>query len=320
METEEREMLRDLASRLLASDRPDDLWIELVESGMVEEVWADDLAVALLFQEHGRATAATSLLDHYVLRAEAPLEGRLVLPPLGSSAASGRCGPHGIKVDGLVLAADHDAAYLVGTDAGDVFVVDADDVAVEHLPGFDPDLRVGRITGTVPAATARPLSGADWPALGARAAHALAFELVGIAHAALDRAVAHVLERQQFGRPLAAFQVVRHRLATAAIATSGAEELALASGPDLGLDEATLVVKAVAGRAALTATAEALQVCGGMGFTAEFGLHGLVRRAYLLDSLFGGCETAEADLGAAALTAGRIPEPAVALAKESVDA
>ena len=52
--------------------------------------------------------------------------------------------------------------------------------------------------------------------------------------------------------------------------------------------------EAVAGSAALQALAAAQQVCGAMGFTAEFGLHRLVRRGYLLDALLGGSEAAPA--------------------------
>ncbi len=313
MEPEEREMLDELAARVLGSANPGDMVSELVDSGMAEEVWSDDLAVATVFRRQGIAVAATTLLDHYALEADGPLPGRLVLPPLGSARAPGLRGAHGIGVDGLVIAAGGDDAYVIGTDAGDVVVVDAADLMVERAAGFDPGLQVARVCGTAVDGTTRPYAGADWPALGARAARALAFELIGLAGAALDQAVAHVVERHQFGRPLAAFQVVRHRLAGAAIAITGAEELVLASGADIGFEEATLVVKAAAGRAALSAVAEAQQVCGGMGFTEEFGLHQLVRRAYLLDSLFGGCEAAESELGTVALTTGRVPELEVAL-------
>jgi alkylation response protein AidB-like acyl-CoA dehydrogenase len=43
-------------------------------------------------------------------------------------------------------------------------------------------------------------------------------------------------------------------------------------------------------------------VCGAMGFTWEFGLHAYVRRAYLLDSLFGTGESAAERLGSLHLT------------------
>ena len=314
MEPEERTMLGDLASRVLSSDQPEDLLSELVDSGMADEVWADDLAVALLFAAHGAATAATTLLDHYAIQPDGLLPGRLVLPPLGSATPPGRSGAQGITVDGIVLAGgEDDGAYVIGTDAGQVFLIDASALEVMPAPGFDPDLRVVQLAGTVQPETADLLPGQDWNSLAVRAARGLAFELLGIAGAALDRATTHVLERHQFGRPLGAFQVVRHRLAGVAVARTGAEDLALASGPDVGLDEAVLVVKAAAGRAALSAVAEAQQVCGGMGFTQEFELHSLVRRTYLLDSVLGRSEDADFELGRVALATGRIPEPEVTL-------
>jgi len=122
-----------------------------------------------------------------------------------------------------------------------------------------------------------------------------------------------VQDRHQFGRPIGSFQTVQHRLADALIAETGAREVLTAAGePTDGVVE-RLVVKAVAGRAALIAVAAAQQVCGAMGFTAEFGLHAYVRRAYLLDALLGGSEDAEADLAAYVLTTGLPPRQLVSL-------
>ena len=93
----------------------------------------------------------------------------------------------------------------------------------------------------------------------------------------------HALDRVQFGHPIASFQAVRHRLADALIALDGAEAALLAAEDDLG----SLLAKAAAGQAALTAARHSQQVLGGIGFTAEHGLHRHVRRALVLDGLLG---------------------------------
>ena len=112
------------------------------------------------------------------------------------------------------------------------------------------------------------------------------------ARAAAQRRVAqrggHALDRIQFGRPLASFQAVRRRLAETLVALDGAEATLLAataSEDDNGLS--CLLAKAAAGHAALTAARHCQQVLGGIGFTAEHGLHRHVRRALVLDGLLG---------------------------------
>lgn len=112
---------------------------------------------------------------------------------------------------------------------------------------------------------------------------ALGWWLLGIGRTMLDMARTHALERLQFGRPIASFQAVRHRLAETVVALDGAEATLVAARDDLG----ALLAKAAAGRAALTAARHCQQVLGGMGFTAEHGLHRHVRRALVLDGLLG---------------------------------
>lgn len=112
---------------------------------------------------------------------------------------------------------------------------------------------------------------------------ALGWWLLGIGRTMLDLARAHALERVQFGRPIASFQAIRHRLAETLVALDGAEATLVATRDDFG----ALLAKAAAGQAALTAARHCQQVLGGMGFTAEHGLHRHIRRALVLDGLLG---------------------------------
>ncbi len=119
---------------------------------------------------------------------------------------------------------------------------------------------------------------AGWQALG--------WWLVGAGRAMLSLARQHALDRSQFGRPVASFQAIRHRLAETLVAIEGAEAtlVAAAAEPD---DLSFLLAKAAAGQAALTAARHCQQVLGGIGFTAEHELQRHIKRALVLDGLLG---------------------------------
>jgi hypothetical protein len=137
----------------------------------------------------------------------------------------------------------------------------------------------------------------------AAARRALGWWLVGTSRAMLGLARAHVLGRSQFGRPLASFQAVRHRLAETYVAVEGAEATLRVTDGDLG----SLLGKAAAGCAALTAARHCQQVLGGIGFTAEHDLHRHVRRVLVLDGLLG--STRELTREAGAFIRGSRPAP-----------
>jgi Acyl-CoA dehydrogenase, C-terminal domain len=127
--------------------------------------------------------------------------------------------------------------------------------------------------------------------------HALGWWLVGAGHAMLSLARQHALDRVQFGKPVATFQAIRHRLAETLVAVEGAEAtlVAAAAEPD---DLAFLLAKAAAGQAALTAARHCQQVLGGIGFTAEHELHRHVKRSLVLDGLLGSARELTRDAGA----------------------
>jgi len=118
------------------------------------------------------------------------------------------------------------------------------------------------------------------------ARRAVGWWLVGTARAMLELAQRHALDRVQFGKPIASFQAVRHKLAETLVAIEGAEAtlgVPAVESPDL----TALLAKAAAGKAALTAARHCQQVLGGIGFTDEHDLHVHVKRALVLDGLLG---------------------------------
>jgi 3-oxo-4-pregnene-20-carboxyl-CoA dehydrogenase alpha subunit len=120
----------------------------------------------------------------------------------------------------------------------------------------------------------------------------------------LDRAVAltrgYVLERQQFGQPLARFQSVQFQLTDAEVERSGVEELAkyalwsIETGRDEALDDA-LALRLAAIEAAETVFRIAHQLHGAIGFCDETTLSWVSRASQPLRRLpFGPAGTRDA--------------------------
>lgn len=144
-------------------------------------------------------------------------------------------------------------------------------------------------------------SGNDVPLAAGR--RALGWWLVGSSRAMLALARTHALDRTQFGKPVASFQAIRHKLAETLVAIEGAEATLDSATDDLG----SLLAKAAAGQAALTAARHCQQVLGGIGFTAEHDLHRHVRRTLVLDGLLGSSRELTREAGAIIRTQGSAP-------------
>ncbi|MFI7099901.1 acyl-CoA dehydrogenase family protein [Streptomyces sp. NPDC050161] len=130
-------------------------------------------------------------------------------------------------------------------------------------------------------------------AVGRTAAAALAAEAVGAADAALTRTLAHVQDREQFGRPIGAFQAVQHRLADLYVAVQAARSAAYyaawAAGAAGGAVEpgAGALALAQALEALRAVAADAVQLHGGIGFTWEHEAHLYFKRAACDELLLG---------------------------------
>ena len=102
---------------------------------------------------------------------------------------------------------------------------------------------------------------------------ALAIEAVGAMGAALDVTVAYLKERRQFGRAIASFQGVQHRLAECAIALEGSRWLAYEAAYKGAPAELACTAASYALHAAGRLFAETHQLSGAIGFTHEHDLH-----------------------------------------------
>ena len=138
---------------------------------------------------------------------------------------------------------------------------------------------------------------------------ALGWWLVGTSRAMLALARQHALDRVQFGKHIGSFQAIRHRLAETLVAIEGAEATLHAARdvPEEQDELASLLAKAAAGQAALTAARHCQQVLGGIGFTAEHPLHHHVKRSLILDGLLGSTRELTREAGVALRARGYAP-------------
>jgi alkylation response protein AidB-like acyl-CoA dehydrogenase len=126
-----------------------------------------------------------------------------------------------------------------------------------------------------------------------RALAALGSEAVGIMQIMFDRTLEYTKVRRQFGRPLSANQVIRHRLADMAMQCDEARSIALraalkADAEPVERGRAASGAKAKIGKCARFVAEQAVQLHGAMGVTEELDIGAYFKRLLAFDTLFGG--------------------------------
>lgn len=118
---------------------------------------------------------------------------------------------------------------------------------------------------------------------------AIAAEITGAAEGALQRTLRQVKEREQFGKPIGAFQAVQHRLAMAATSVEACRFLTLRAAD--GGDPADAAAAAgYAQEMARQLTFDLHQFSGAMGLTLEYPLHLWTYRIRALQAELGGSQ------------------------------
>lgn len=119
----------------------------------------------------------------------------------------------------------------------------------------------------------------------------VAAELLGVAQEAFDRTVEYLRERKQFGVPIGSFQGLQHRAAhlfgELAVARSAVLKAMVSADEGKNIAVLASVAKAKAAQTAELATNEAVQMHGGIGMTDEFEIGFFIKRARVLQQLFG---------------------------------
>ena len=121
---------------------------------------------------------------------------------------------------------------------------------------------------------------------------AAAAELLGLADEVFERTLNYLKERRQFGKLIGEFQGLQHRAATLYCDLEITRAAVIKAQQALDADPATAanavaVAKARAGRTATTAVQEAVQMHGGMGMTDAFEIGFFMKRARVLQELWG---------------------------------
>ncbi len=186
---------------------------------------------------------------------------------------------------------------LVATDDGKRHIVDraAAGVTITAEPSIDLTRRLHsvRLDGVrVPAADTLPAEGREYQEIFLRICVALAAESTGVAQRTMEMAVSYAKDRQQFGRPIGAYQAVSHRCAQMLLETENSRSAvygaawAADADPD-SLPLAASMAKAYASDAGWRVPDASIQVHGGIGFTWEHDLHFFLKRGKANAAMFG---------------------------------
>jgi alkylation response protein AidB-like acyl-CoA dehydrogenase len=180
---------------------------------------------------------------------------------------------------------------LARTDHGvDLFLVDPASsgvtLAQQLTIAGDAQYAVEFAAVRVPAANRIGVSGLGWATWHATMLDGivlLAAQAIGGARLALEMTVQYAKDRQQFDKPLGAFQSIAHYLADASTTVEGGEilvhEAAWARANDRRIDLLAPMAKLFACQTFRDVTAMGHQVYGGIGFTVECNMQLYFRRA-----------------------------------------
>ncbi|WP_328678872.1 acyl-CoA/acyl-ACP dehydrogenase [Streptomyces sp. NBC_00322] len=282
------------------------LWSRLAEAGVFalaapqayEGVGPLPVELAVAFTELGRHAAPGPVVETV---AAAALLTRL--------AESGEEGPAKRLLPGLVTGESTATlagrgAYALDADvAGVTLVVSEGDAGPGPGAGRTACLRIAHGHGSVRVSAdparrlAVPAAEGEVMAEGRHVARAAAYagdvarlvtaaQALGVGVALLDRTVAYVKQRTQFGAAIGSFQAVKHRLADTLIGLEFARPLLY--GAALSMAPADIAAaKVTAGEAAYAAARAALQLHGAIGYTEELDLSLWLRKARPLRDAWG---------------------------------
>jgi alkylation response protein AidB-like acyl-CoA dehydrogenase len=200
------------------------------------------------------------------------------------------------------LVATHLAAGAVpGAATGETVVAAVDGGLVEWLA--EADAVRGDAAGAVPLRSLDPLTPlhrvpAARPAPDPVAILLTAAEQLGTAGRVCELAAQHARAREQFGRPIGAFQAVAHLCAGILVRAETARAAVYAAA--VTADPADIAAaRILADDAAVRGARDCLQVHGGMGFTWESEVHLHLKRAWVRTQRAGGVTESEELLAAA---------------------
>ena len=324
------------ASAMLAAPGPGEADAALFDLGWGELLTAaPSQGVAMAFTALGTTGSSAALIDDVLAHAlglEVAPTTCVVLPRPHRAGPPAARDADVIRIDGLVSARiDTADSVVLAIAAGDgpgveLVSVDADHLRISpvrgSVAGLDPGSPYRRLVMDLPAdafgsfgvgaETNRSSFGVGaetnraWEVAVASGRVALAHQLIAGARWMLDAARTHAVDREQFGRAVASFQAVRHKLAESLVAIEGAASVANACTDDIDPLLAA-VAKSLAGKAARTTASNAQQVLAGIGFTTDHDFHRWLKRTLVVDTVLGSSSSIPTEIGTELLARGTAP-------------
>ncbi|UMB71177.1 acyl-CoA dehydrogenase family protein [Mycobacterium paraterrae] len=304
------------------SERWRTVWKTVVDLGWTELARPDDdnsfgrMDLAVVLEECGAALAPVPLLSSVglaagLLRTAGPAAAETLSDIAEGSVAALAVHPPGHRLPGTTMALENGrirgrAVAVLGLPRAELIVTLAssadgpvaavlrvgEGITVHETDGTDPAQPVADVdvdANPIAVAAVDPASALATPLLAAAA------DLVGVAAAALSRSVEHAKTRHQFGKPIGAFQGIKHALADNYVALERARGLTYAAAarlddpktsPTDGWD-ATALAKAAAAEAAVGCARTGVQVHGALAQTWEHDMHLYLRHAWQVASTLG---------------------------------
>jgi len=324
MSADELKLLSETVAKVLTGTDRAQVAATLEELGWFE-LWREQPAASAraLFRQQGALAVSSSVLSTLMgaelaasLSGE-PVDPASATPVLLPGLAAGASGGWLTGGATAVLAADAleraDAVLVAAQVGGTRSVLRLPRAALARVPvdGLDPDLGLCAVTLGDALAAGETLAEGDraeqaWSAGLALGRRLLAEELVGVVAEQQRLALEHARSREQFGRPIGAFQAVRHKLAEMHVALTSAE-LAVEESWLNDSPIAAALAKLLANAALELANIHCQQVLGGIGFTWEHRFHYYVRRGRVLAALLGSRAQLARELGTGLLAARELP-------------
>ncbi|MEY2926486.1 MAG: hypothetical protein RL367_963, partial [Pseudomonadota bacterium] len=275
-------------------------WPGLIIPGALGGAGMSALEATLIATEMGRALGSAPLFGSYgatwaLLKAGSSAQQQRLLPQIatGTVRMALANGQDGVMESGGTLsgeiqivadASGADQLIVIGPH-GAFYLIDASQAEIERLPWRDITRDVCRVR--LSNVAAEPLPHGDiaaWCWVRDRLWMMLAAESAGGLQATLDATVAYAKERIAFGKPIGAFQAIKHQLADMKGQAEAIAVAALYAGWALSVEDqraplAAAMAQAAASEAYRDATFRSIQIFGAIGFTWEMPNHLYFKRA-----------------------------------------
>jgi alkylation response protein AidB-like acyl-CoA dehydrogenase len=319
--TEDQQLLRDSAARLLQQECPTSLLRDhLRDPSVADRLWphltswtgvagGSTIDLCLFLEETGAVAApgpffATTALFAPVLQAidHSLLPEVLEGTTTGTVALAGTAGVWEANGDPLktwVPEAERVQWIAVvhqGATGPEVVVGPRPAEGITDMPTVDGSRQFASVLASAVSGTAVRLDPAALEGVLQRATVGLAAEMLGTVRWLFEMTLGYAKVREQFGRPIGSFQAIQHKLANMALAKERAwsavyyAAMALDAGDSIDPDErrrAVHVAKAAAGAASRLNLKDGIQIHGGIGYTWEHDLHLFMRRALVSEQILG---------------------------------